>query len=106
MPTAVKEGLFERARAVAKETELCFSLASSLYFSDCKRRVIKREFAEQVGLRKETVLRHYRKRRRIFPFGGEERENIREKRTLSKKEQRYFAGVYDQFYLYRDGYLR
>ena len=106
MPTAVKEGLFERAREVARETELCFSLASSLYFSDCKRRVLKRDFAEQEGLRKATVLRHYRKRRSFFPFLGGERENIREKRTLSKKEQRYFAGLYDQFYLYRDGYLR
>ena len=104
LKNAKEQHLFEKAREICQGNECLDPLPTSLYLSDCTRTFFKSNLNEQRCLKSDTVVSYYGNKARFLPVFHFERQDIRKRSILSKKERAFFSGVYDQFYLYRDGY--
>ena len=103
IPGIAADGAFTRARAFVRENKLRYPDQSALNYSDIPVTILPSFCNEQLHMRKDTVIRHFCRTVRFFPYPHVDRKKPWEKGGMRKNDRRAFINSYEEFLLQRDG---
>lgn len=94
---------FTKARKLLLGYRLSRPVADAVNYAGCGIMRLPAAFNEQSALRRDTVIRHYCARVRLFPYPHRDDGSPKNGYDMNTREYRLFKRVYEEYLLQREG---